>query len=92
MVVSIFFDCFHLRNESVALITKNKFLKLSGAHIRKLRVAKGLTQAALSNKIDKDTQSLQRVERRVINPSIYYLKELADALDIPLSNICDFEM
>ena len=59
--------------------------------MRSLREAKGLTQTALSNKMDKDAQSLQRVERGVINPSIFYVYELAEALDIDLAEIVDFK-
>jgi putative transcriptional regulator len=73
------------------LVSKKKFLKLLGAHVRSLREAKELTQTALSNKMDKDAQSLQRVERGAINPSIFYLYELAEALDIDLVEIVDFK-
>ena len=59
-------------------------------HVRKLREAKGLTQAALSGRMDKDLQSLQRVERGAINPSIFYLYELAEALEMSLSELLDF--
>lgn len=72
------------------MVPKEKFLKKLGAHVRSLREAKGLTQAALSNRMDKDLQSLQRVERGVINPSIFYLCELAEALEIDISELVDF--
>lgn len=73
------------------MINKKRFLKILGAHVRKLRQDRGLTQKALSNKMDKDLQSLQRVERGAINPSVYYLLEIANALEISLSKLFDFE-
>jgi transcriptional regulator with XRE-family HTH domain len=40
--------------------------------------------------MNKDTQSLQRVERGVINPSIFYIYELANALEVSPKELLDF--
>jgi len=72
-------------------ISKKKYLKLFGAHVRILRHKKGFTQQQLSHLMDKDTQSLQRIERGVINPSIYYLYELANALEIEPKQLLNFK-
>jgi ribosome-binding protein aMBF1 (putative translation factor) len=81
-----------LSNESVAVVNKKKFLKELGSHIRNLRMERGLTQASLSSKMDKDTQSLQRVESGSINPSLFYLYELATALETDLKEIVDLDV
>lgn len=57
-----------------------------------LRHKKGYTQQHLSHLMDKDTQSLQRVERGVINPSIFYLYELANALETNPKELLNFEI
>ncbi|MEO8150978.1 MAG: helix-turn-helix transcriptional regulator [Bacteroidia bacterium] len=73
------------------MISKKKFLKQFGAHIKNLREEQQLTQAELSNAINKDRQSLQRLEKGNINPSIYYLYELATGLEIDIDELLDFK-
>ncbi|HYV91374.1 MAG TPA: hypothetical protein VE978_06310 [Chitinophagales bacterium] len=41
--------------------------------------------------MDKDAQSLQRVKLGSINPLVFYLYELAKALDIDFEEILDFK-
>jgi putative transcriptional regulator len=60
-------------------------LKQLGAKIKALRNAKGLTQAQLAHSINKDQQSIQRLERGGINPSFLYLVDIAKGLQIHLS-------
>jgi putative transcriptional regulator len=72
------------------VFSKKKYLKLFGSHIRVLRHKKGYTQQHLSHLMNKDTQSLQRVERGVINPSIFYIYELANALEVSPKELLDF--
>jgi putative transcriptional regulator len=67
-------------------------LKLFGARVKALRAKKNMAQADLARIMDKDRQSVQRVEGGNINPSIIYLSELADGLKIPLSELMDFRM
>jgi len=66
---------------------KEKLLKKLGKRIREIRKAKGMTQADLANDIGKDQQSLQRLEAGKINPSIYYLYEVAKGLGIELEEL-----
>jgi len=69
------------------------FLIKLGNKIRELRIEKGMTQADLAAKVGKDYQSIQRVERGVVNSSIQYLREIAEGLEITtdelISNIDD---
>lgn len=66
-------------------------MKMFGAHVRALRETKGLTQKELGARLDKDFQSIQRVERGVVSPSLYYLYELAVGLDVELKVLMDLK-
>jgi putative transcriptional regulator len=59
-----------------------EMLKQLGAKIKALRKAKELTQAQLAHSIDKDQQSIQRLEKGGVNPSFLYLMEIAKGLQI----------
>jgi putative transcriptional regulator len=71
-------------------LDKEAFLKALGKHIIELRTEKGISQAELSRLCFKDPQSIERVENGKTNPSIYYLQEIANALNIPLSQLVSF--
>ncbi len=71
-------------------MSKDRFLKKLGKRIVELRSEKGLTQTQLAHACGKDPQSIERVENGKINPSIFYLSEIAKALDIPLKDLLDF--
>jgi transcriptional regulator with XRE-family HTH domain len=58
--------------------------------LRKIRERKKITQFDLASIIDKDRQSIQRVEAGNINPTIFYLYELSEGLQIPLKEITNF--
>ena len=72
-------------------MTKEVFLKKLGKNITRLREKIGLSQAGLALRCDKDKQSLNRLEKGRINPSAYYLSEIAAELKVPLNELFDFE-
>ena len=72
-------------------MNKTKALKELGKRVEKIRKEKGLSQAQLANMIDKDQQSIQRLEAGNINPSYYYLHEVARGLGVSLIELLDFE-
>jgi putative transcriptional regulator len=72
---------------------KKEILQKSfGSHVKKLRLKKGMTQVEVSSNMNKDQQSLQRLESGNVSPSLYYLQQLANALDVNLSELMDFEI
>jgi putative transcriptional regulator len=73
-------------------IAKDIFLKQLGEHIRDVRLKKNITQFDLASSINKDRQSLQRLESGNINPSIYYLYELSEGLEIPVEQLIRFKI
>ena len=69
------------------MIKKDIALKKLGQHIKSIRKEKGLSQVELANSIGKDQQSIQRLETGRINPSYYYLCEIAEGLDVKIEEI-----
>lgn len=61
---------------------KDVILKKLGECIIQIRKEKKLTQAELAHSINKDQQSIQRLEKGNVNPSFYYLLEIAEGLGV----------
>jgi putative transcriptional regulator len=68
---------------------KDKFLITLGKNIKAIRKSKGMSQAELANICGKDRQSLERVENGRVNPTIHYLKVIADGLGVNLKDLLD---
>jgi putative transcriptional regulator len=70
-------------------ITKaqHKQLKALGAKLKAIRKSKGLTLKALGYRIDKDPQSISRVEMGDINPTYLYLLEICEGLEVELPEV-----
>jgi len=66
---------------------KEVLLKKLGERIRDIRKDKGITQVQLAHSIGKDQQSIQRLEAGNINPSYYYLHEIAEGLKVSLEDL-----
>ena len=62
-------------------------LKRLGARVKALREAKGLTLKELAYKINKDPQSIGRLEMGGVNPSYLYLQEVCDGLGIRINEL-----
>lgn len=62
-------------------------LILLGKRIKNIRLSKGLTQIEVSSAMNRDQQSLQRVESGRVNPSYLYLLDLSKALNISIEEI-----
>lgn len=73
-------------------LKKEILQKNFGQHIRSIRLKKGLTQIEVSSKMNKDQQSLQRVESGNVSPSLFYLFQLANGLDISIQELMTFEI
>ena len=62
-------------------------LKELGLRLKALRSEKGLTLKELGYKIDKDPQSISRVEMGDVNPTYLYLLEVCKGLEIDIHEI-----
>lgn len=63
-----------------------------GKRVAFLRKQKGLTQAKLGIIIDKDFQSISRLERGEYNPSSYLIFQISVALQVDISELFNFDM
>jgi transcriptional regulator with XRE-family HTH domain len=71
---------------------KQIILKSFGLHVKNIRIKKTLTQVEVSSRMNKDQQSLQRVESGNVSPSLNYLIELAEALDVIPAELITFKI
>jgi putative transcriptional regulator len=69
---------------------KQRYLKLLGARIVELRTKKGWSQRDLAYECGKEPQSIERIENGKSNPTAFYLKEVAEALDVKVKDLFDF--
>lgn len=69
---------------------KQRYLKRLGQRIVELREKKGWSQRDLAFECGKEPQSIERVENGKSNPTAFYLKELADALGVKVSDFFNF--
>ena len=73
------------------LVDKREFLDKLGKNVVRLRSEKNWSQSDLARACFKDRQSVERLENGKINPSIFYLNEIAEALEIPVSQVLNFK-
>jgi transcriptional regulator with XRE-family HTH domain len=66
---------------------KSAFNKRLGLLIRKKRIEKGYTQLELADKMNLDYQYISRIERGMITPTVYWLLNLSEALEISISQL-----
>ena len=58
-----------------------------GRHLRELRLAKGLTQSKLAERIDSNYPFISNMERGLMLPGLAMLVRLADALECNVSEL-----
>ncbi len=62
-----------------------------GERLKKLRMEKGLTQEELARRAGFHRTYAGNIERGLENPTIETVSRMADVLDVPLSEMFDFE-
>ncbi len=68
------------------------FLKKIGLRIRQLRLQKGMSQENLAFECDyADFSQINRMELGKVNFSISYLKLIAEKLNVPVTELLNFE-
>ena len=65
---------------------KERLLQL-GLKVKELREGKGLSQTELAYKIGKDQPSINRLEKGRVNPSIIYLPQICEGLEITIEEL-----
>lgn len=71
-------------------MTKDKLKKLIGQRVVDLRTKKGWSQSDLAREVGKDRQAIEKLENGKVNPTLYSLSEIADALNVSLPVLVDF--
>lgn len=64
----------------------------TGQRIKAARKAAGMTQKELGDKLGLSFQSIAQWENDLRNPKMETLERIADALDVPLSEICSKDL
>lgn len=69
---------------------KKEILKLLGKNLRNLREERGYTQEELANELDLEISQISRIERGVINTSIYTVVRIATFLKADYKSLFNF--
>lgn len=73
-------------------MNKDNLNKKIGQKIVELRVAKGWSQSDLAKACHKDRQGIEKLEKGKVNPTFYTLYEVAQALEVNVSELVDFNI
>ena len=68
---------------------KSEILKKVGKRIKEVRLQKGISQADLVGKMqgEIDPTNISRIESGRINPTVFTLFRIAEALEVPLNEL-----
>ncbi len=69
-----------------------EFLKKLGLKLKVFRSLKGLSQDDVASKLNIDKSYYSKVERGLTNPTILYLKELAEIFEVKLEELVTSEL
>lgn len=72
-------------------MTKDELKKKIGQRIVELRTKKGWSQSGLARACNKDRQAIEKLENGKVNPTLYSLYEVAQALEISLDRLISFK-
>jgi transcriptional regulator with XRE-family HTH domain len=67
------------------------FIKRFGKNLRKIRQDKNISQETLALKADTSRSQIARIERGEINPTISTVSRFAEALQIDIQSLFQFE-
>jgi len=70
-------------------VTRDKLKKELGKRIVELREQKGWSQSDLARACNKDRQAIEKLENGKVNPTLYTLLEVANALEVKLSKLVE---
>ncbi|MEM9687516.1 MAG: helix-turn-helix transcriptional regulator [Bacteroidota bacterium] len=71
-------------------MTKDELKKKIGQRIIELRTKRGWSQSDLARACNKDRQAMEKLENGRVNPTLYSLLEISEALGVPLSKLVKF--
>lgn len=73
------------------IMTRDQLKKEFGKRIIMLREEKGWSQSDFARACNKDRQAIEKLENGKVNPTLFTLLELANALEISLGELVDLK-
>jgi putative transcriptional regulator len=73
-------------------VKKSDLNKKVGQRIVELREKKGWSQSDLARACGKDRQAIEKLENGKVNPTLYSLFEISEALEISLNTLLDLKV
>lgn len=73
------------------MLGKKALLEKFGKRLIKLREDRGLSQSDLARLSGKDRQNIYRLEKGELNPTLFHLTEIAEALQISVPELVSLE-
>ena len=89
-LVKLLYDKIVVRFIDICLVTKEELKKKIGQRIIQLRMQKGWNQSDLARACNKDRQAMEKLENGKVNPTLYSLLEVSEALGVPISVLVNF--
>lgn len=74
------------------LVKSRKILKKLGGNVNYFREKLNITQEKLAEKVDAERSYIAAIEGGNKSPSIYFLYELSEALNISLKDLMDIKI
>lgn len=71
---------------------QKEILKAFGEKVKSIRMEKNLTRQEVAYLIDKEPQSLYRLETGGVNPSLLYLLDICRGLNIDITELLSDEI
>lgn len=78
-----------LSNAELHGVERKTYLKIIGLNVKRERIKKGFSQMELAYRCGKDQPSINRLERGHVNPTLFYLAEIAAGLEIEINALFD---
>ncbi|MFV0305597.1 MAG: helix-turn-helix domain-containing protein [Moheibacter sp.] len=72
-------------------VKDEKYLKIFGEFLRKLRNERGMSQEKLANNAGVSISQITRIENATINPTLCTIKALAKGLGVKTAVLFEFE-
>ncbi|MEJ1931063.1 helix-turn-helix transcriptional regulator [Nostoc sp. NIES-2111] len=71
---------------------EREFLRFIGQNVKRLRLAKGVSQVKLAHESDMEAPALSRLEAGRTNPTLLTMRKIAQALEVPLEILIRLEL
>ena len=70
-------------------MTKEELKNKIGLRILDLRERKGWSQSDLARACHKDRQAIEKIEKGIVNPTVFTLWKLSDVMEMTLNQFLD---